>query len=873
MMSRNSVPLQHLPTTPNLVRPSARPMGREMLHRNSALYASAASRESSSRTRTATDDTMPSLREATSTLTPANPTTTTRAPLPPPAAVEAAKLRNVAIPATGVKLISLPPSKPRCAAQVRDSQLKRYLAARQVTTPTRTKNSSKPLTSRTVSAPVTTVERFATQQWGENHGLSWSKSTTTSVRDTTKLTRPNSILRPSMSALANTTNNIVNDNHPASQIQKMETATASKPALRVAKENSTVEDENAVIGTSSRKPAFPPPAAQALVAASTNVTVKQQVIRNPIAQLRADNGTALKMPKALNDPSNIHPIVTPMDEKSYIPAWREKLQRTVFYFYDLNPAQHRRLQKTVEAHGARVEKFLCPRVTHVVQACMEVPLMSKNPDAKEGVPYKLPCPKIVEIDDGNGKRLKKVQPNPAEIIEHFKNLGKKVWHVTRLLDVIQFLAPSKKRPLEEILRDDFLYGPTTGRDETNSNFTPFHGEYLLVEDVTRVYKPIIIKEFAMKPSDRNPPWPKVYTPNQINRCAFNAPPPSWLPTVNESYLEDVQDNFAVRSRVMWNGERETHYEKRKLSWDAAKSIALSKGNASIPHDDIDELWRVASVEGRLVTEQVKIKRDDCDLLVARIRTHQDDECRKPAGKAFYHRAGYCENCYDKYEDFLEHISCPKHRKFATNDDNFGELDDLLDTVRRPVDAPAFADSSELSSDSRSIPSSADVTCGNESFGSWREGIFENEQEEAENELAAEKKTCTITEEQEETETDDDDDENDTAESNNNHDSNMSGSEYRFESGLPIDVAIFDGSDGCGSPNQDNDVDVDLFSPCKRRRIDDAEMDTRSTGQTISSALSSVQDDDESQSSVKSFNMFESFGIAMNAMLSRPIFNH
>ncbi|KAL3962605.1 hypothetical protein ACCO45_004128 [Purpureocillium lilacinum] len=41
------------------------------------------------------------------------------------------------------------------------------------------------------------------------------------------------------------------------------------------------------------------------------------------------------------------------------------------------------------------------------------------------------------------------------------------------------------------------------------------------------------------------------------------------------------------------------------------------------------------------------------------------------------KPGYCENCQDKFRDFDEHILSRKHRKFAENDENWTELDQLL----------------------------------------------------------------------------------------------------------------------------------------------------------------------------------------------------
>ncbi|KAI1741654.1 Dfp1/Him1, central region-domain-containing protein [Xylaria scruposa] len=46
------------------------------------------------------------------------------------------------------------------------------------------------------------------------------------------------------------------------------------------------------------------------------------------------------------------------------------------------------------------------------------------------------------------------------------------------------------------------------------------------------------------------------------------------------------------------------------------------------------------------------------------------------------KLGYCENCNEKYAVFEEHIESPNHRKFANDDNNWVELDDLLAQLER-----------------------------------------------------------------------------------------------------------------------------------------------------------------------------------------------
>ncbi|ESK92946.1 g1 s regulator [Moniliophthora roreri MCA 2997] len=56
-----------------------------------------------------------------------------------------------------------------------------------------------------------------------------------------------------------------------------------------------------------------------------------------------------------------------------------------------------------------------------------------------------------------------------------------------------------------------------------------------------------------------------------------------------------------------------------------------------------------------------------------IRLSKREEGSKP---------GYCESCRMKFDDFKQHITCSKHKKFANNDANFSQLDCVLDRVRR-----------------------------------------------------------------------------------------------------------------------------------------------------------------------------------------------
>ncbi|KAI9657870.1 MAG: hypothetical protein M1831_004106 [Alyxoria varia] len=46
------------------------------------------------------------------------------------------------------------------------------------------------------------------------------------------------------------------------------------------------------------------------------------------------------------------------------------------------------------------------------------------------------------------------------------------------------------------------------------------------------------------------------------------------------------------------------------------------------------------------------------------------------------KPGYCENCREKFDDFQEHVNTRKHKKFASEPENWAELDNLLKKLVR-----------------------------------------------------------------------------------------------------------------------------------------------------------------------------------------------
>ncbi|KAJ6265030.1 hypothetical protein Dda_1185 [Drechslerella dactyloides] len=107
--------------------------------------------------------------------------------------------------------------------------------------------------------------------------------------------------------------------------------------------------------------------------------------------------------------------------------------------------------------------------------------------------------------------------------------------------------------------------------------------------------------------------------------------------------------------------RDVHRLNRRVFEKTTGGIRQTNTTASLQVADEDA--------HEVKTERKSLKRARSEMIVKEAR-------KQPV-------PGYCENCRDKYDDFEEHIVSKRHVKFASNDNNFTELDALLSTLKRP----------------------------------------------------------------------------------------------------------------------------------------------------------------------------------------------
>jgi hypothetical protein len=178
--------------------------------------------------------------------------------------------------------------------------------------------------------------------------------------------------------------------------------------------------------------------------------------------------------------------------------------------------------------------------------------------------------------------------------------------------------------LQKALRKEKMFGLPTNRISTN--FKPYKGYYLTVEEPSGTYKPIITKEFP-KPVDEEKPWPKMHIHTHSRHTVF-APP-----TENGDHNDYESSSEQCESHDI-------------LVRDSNASGLISGSTASVMKRQIGDNRVLHNISLRIETSSKK-------------RAHeieQEKHKKRQRRNVFAmqkDKPGYCENCNVKYEDYQD----------------------------------------------------------------------------------------------------------------------------------------------------------------------------------------------------------------------------
>ncbi|ORZ02620.1 Dfp1/Him1, central region-domain-containing protein [Syncephalastrum racemosum] len=125
-------------------------------------------------------------------------------------------------------------------------------------------------------------------------------------------------------------------------------------------------------------------------------------------------------------------------------------------------------------------------------------------------------------------------------------------------------------------------------------------------------------------------------------------------------------------------------QRRKLP--RAESVArLDRrmvDNSNTPNPVRSIAMNNAASEAASLMQREKEKEREKERLKRKERQRRDYQRRK-----MEQETNWCENCKARYPNYQEHIKTETHQKFIQNEDNYSELDSLLESIRRLYKEP------------------------------------------------------------------------------------------------------------------------------------------------------------------------------------------
>ncbi|KAJ1859557.1 Cdc7p-Dbf4p kinase complex regulatory subunit [Coemansia sp. RSA 1822] len=484
--------------------------------------------------------------------------------------------------------------------------------------------------------------------------------------------------------------------------------------------------------------------------------VTAQPKRNPLQAITNKEPNAVIERKTMQADTQLHTPVSAEQQREqkarlaeWIYAYRRAFPSFVFYFEGIDETTVQRLAIPIRNLGAKVETFFSAQtVTHVIVGHSD--LISGENCGSNVVSlakrFQLKIWDIVKLEkrvlglllpgysatqmQGPSVQSAKRKLNEAFSAEKLYNMRHKTFEGTSVAHCV-----------------DFYY---------------FKYVYVLVEDATHLHRPAIMEDYRPPDDGMEPPWPKLYMV-PTGRCPFvqyeepttssksedtdaddkeNMTPEPMVPTPQLSKTpasrvctphrgawtpaagvdpEHVRKPFATVHGQTTGSQMVTPTRPPRNPADpvAPAGLGIIDSNASgivqslgvtststafnmNAADPVLQRNLLQNLNGGRVThlsrlEQPSGPRGRAPPLPRTKKTRAPERRARAAP-----RPGYCENCRVKFDDMLEHVKTAQHRRFASNERNWVELDALLDRERRPVRRkPATPHLYALSSDDAS----------------------------------------------------------------------------------------------------------------------------------------------------------------------------
>ncbi|KAJ1558415.1 hypothetical protein HK096_001081 [Nowakowskiella sp. JEL0078] len=356
-----------------------------------------------------------------------------------------------------------------------------------------------------------------------------------------------------------------------------------------------------------------------------------------LASITPRTGINLEVAKQLDSQALQNQNQTQIDSNVKQMEFLRKFKMLTFFFWDLPPETIRRFQKLAETFGAKtIPKLSLSETTHLV------------------TDYSLD-----NVLRSDGEELTTVNNR----LRKFKESGGKIWTSEKFLSIAAQVKKciDSRKSLNEIVAEEKLLGlSTSSKPETQapSNYHLFTGHYLLVEESSAAFRPILAEEFSAEK-----PYPMFWIKNPVGHCGF----------VEYVASEKENDRAQVAKIKIKQPEQVRPSAILRQAINSNASGLISGSIAALRAQEIAKTAKLEKIEQRALHIQTKrsIKRKF-------FRTKP----QKATGKAFYKKSGFCENCNVVYDEFIVHVKSEIHKQFAQDNSKFKDLDIIINTLER-----------------------------------------------------------------------------------------------------------------------------------------------------------------------------------------------
>lgn len=242
-------------------------------------------------------------------------------------------------------------------------------------------------------------------------------------------------------------------------------------------------------------------------------------------------------------------------------------------------------------------------------------------------------------------------------------LGIKIWPLRKLKDSVlkvllgQPAQTTNQRTLSGTLQAEKYLGAN------HENVVHFRGPYVLVRDMTELYKPIMCREWPRVSNAKDGEWPQ-WRNTRPGRCPFIRDKPAEQKKPPLQLTSTRHERFNTLNR----------FRHAKASGIQQITSAIQSGVGRCGWSGKENIGSGAQGLQNLQKKAVTAQRG------TRLNAKADPADHKKGTAEL--KGGFCENCKDKFDDFDQHLETHTHRSYAKNEDNFTALDSILDVVQR-----------------------------------------------------------------------------------------------------------------------------------------------------------------------------------------------